>query len=138
MSERISVQVLQECIDLQLKKSKDYQNPNSNVTQAMYYRNGINTIHDVIHGKVLRAQSLIESGSNPNFESLEDSYKDIINYCSFAVSWLRGGIPGQDQLVDMFNNKKPGLPATAYITTSVAGTPLPDMYSDSTLLQEKL
>jgi hypothetical protein len=35
-----AVNVLQECIDLQLKKSRDYQNPNSTVKQAQYYPNG--------------------------------------------------------------------------------------------------
>src|SRR5665213_2418504 len=32
-----SVKVLQECIDLQLKKSRDYQNPASTIKQADYY-----------------------------------------------------------------------------------------------------
>jgi hypothetical protein len=105
--ERESIKVLQECIEVQIKKSNDYQNPNSNVTQAIYYRRGIDSIHDIIQGKVYRAQSLIESGDIPNYESLEDSYKDLINYASFAVAWLRYGIPGQDPDLDIFNaNRK--------------------------------
>jgi hypothetical protein len=104
-TDKESVKVLQECIDLQLRKSQDYQNPNSNVTQAMHYRRGIDSIHDIIQTKVYRAQSLLESGSIANFESLEDSYKDLINYASFAVAWLRGGIEGQDPKRDIFNNK---------------------------------
>lgn len=102
-----SVKVLNECIDLQVKKSQDYQNPNSNVVQAMHYRRGIDTIHDTIQGKVYRAQSLLEAASHdsPNFESLEDTYKDIINYCSFAVSWLRYKMEGQNQFRDIFNRK---------------------------------
>ena len=102
-----SVKVLNECIDLQVKKSQDYQNPNSNVVQAMHYRRGIDTIHDTIQGKLYRAQSLLESANagTPNFESLEDTYKDIINYCSFAVSWLRGKMEGQDSSRDIFNRK---------------------------------
>ena len=106
--ERESVKVLKECIDLQLRKSQDYQNPNSNVVQAMHYRRGVDSIHDIIQGKVYRAQSLLEAADTdhaPNFESLEDTYKDIINYCSFAVSWLRGEMEGQDKTRDMFNRK---------------------------------
>jgi hypothetical protein len=105
---RESVKVLQECIDLQLKKSQDYQNPNSNVTQAMHYRRGVDSIHDIMQGKMYRAQSLLESGTHnaANFESLEDTYKDLINYASFAVSWLRGEIPGQDPKRDIFNRRK--------------------------------
>lgn len=103
--ERESVVVLRECIELQLKKSRDYQNPNSNIVQAMHYRRGIDTIHDMIWQKLLRAQSLLESGNNPNHESLEDTYKDLINYASFAVSYLRKRLPGQDPSRDIFNRK---------------------------------
>jgi len=98
-----SVKVLQECIDLQLKKSQDYQSDNSDITQAMHYRRGVDTIHDIILGKVIRATSLLESGNDPNFESLEDTYKDMINYASFAVSYMRGKMEGQQAGRDMFN-----------------------------------
>ena len=98
-----SVKVLKECIELQNKKSQDYQSKESNVTQAMHYRRGIDSIHDIIQGKCYRAQSLLESGGDPNFESLEDTYKDIINYCSFAVSYMRGKMEGQQPERDMFN-----------------------------------
>ena len=101
-----SVKVLQECIDLQLKKSQDYQSDGSNVTQAMHYRRGVDTIHDIILGKITRATSLLESGKAPNFESLEDTYKDMINYASFAVSYMRGKMEGQTKDRDMFNRKK--------------------------------
>ena len=104
--DRESMKVLMECLELQRKKSRDYQNQNSSVVQAMHYRRGVDTIHDVMHGKMLRAQSLLESGSDPNFESLEDTYKDLINYASFAVAWLRGKMEGQDLERDIFNKKK--------------------------------
>ena len=98
-----SVEVLKECIELQNKKSQDYQSKESNVTQAMHYRRGVDSIHDIIQGKCYRAQSLLESGGDPNFESLEDTYKDIINYCSFAVSYMRGKMEGPQPERDMFN-----------------------------------
>ena len=92
-----SVKVLHECIDLQLKKSRDYQNPNSSVSQADYYPNGVMTILDIIHAKSLRLRSVIEAMQNdtkyqPNFESIEDSGKDLINYASFLVAYARGEI----------------------------------------------
>lgn len=106
-----SVKVLQECAELQLRKSKDYQNPNSNVRQADHYRRGIDTIHDMIAQKMLRAQSLLEAGTllsgTTQFESVEDTYKDIINYASFAVAYLRGNMEGQDPRRDAFNRRKP-------------------------------
>lgn len=103
-----SIKVLDECKMMQVRKSQDYQNPNSNVTQAMHYRRGIDTIHDVIQGKVYRAQSLLESNraDMANFESLEDTYMDLINYASFAVTYLRGKMRGQDPNRDIFNKRK--------------------------------
>lgn len=102
-----SVNVLQECVDLQLKKSRDYQNPNSTVKQADYYPNGIITIHDIMHAKMLRMKSVMEAMQSddydPNFESLEDSAKDLINYASFFVSYCRHGIEGQQSENDIFN-----------------------------------
>lgn len=105
MTDKESVKVLKECIDLQLSKSDDYQNPNSNVVQAMHYRRGVDTIHDIMAQKMLRAQSILESNRDPNFESLEDTYKDLINYASFAVSYMRGQMDGQTPDRDMFNRK---------------------------------
>ena len=103
----VSVDVLQECLQLQLKKANDYQNPNSTVQQADYYPNGIITIHDIMHAKMLRMKSVMDAMQSddytPNFESLEDSAKDLINYSSFFVSYCRKGIKGQDPTKDVFN-----------------------------------
>ena len=104
--DRESVKVLKECIDLQIKKGQDYQNSESDILQAMHYRRGVDTIHDIMIGKMMRATSLIESGNNPNHESLEDTYKDLINYASFAVSYIRGTMDGQKPDRDMFNRRK--------------------------------
>lgn len=110
--ERESVRVLKECIDLQVRKSRDYQNSASKVRQADYYRLGIDSIYDMLHTKMLRILSLIETAkanptAEPNFESLEDTLKDLINYSSFGVAWLRKKIDGQDENCDMFNNPLP-------------------------------
>ena len=106
MKQKESILVLQECAELQAKKSEDYQNVNSQVKQAMHYRRGVDSIHDTMHGKMLRAQSLLESGEANNFESLEDTYKDLINYASFAVSYIRGQMEGQDETLDYLNRPK--------------------------------
>ena len=109
-TEKASVQVLRECIDLQLKKSRDYQNPKSSIQQADYYPHGILTILDIIHAKILRTRSVMEAMLNdpnyrPNFESMEDSMKDLINYASFFVAYSRGGVPGQSSDRDAFNRQ---------------------------------
>jgi hypothetical protein len=63
-----------------------------------------------MNGKMLRMQSVMEAMQNdpnyaPNFESLEDSAKDLINYASFFVSYLRGKIEGQRSDRDFLNRK---------------------------------
>lgn len=73
----------------------------------MHYRRGIDSIFDTMWGKMLRIQSILESGSNPNFESVEDSFKDLINYASFAVSYARGAMEGQSPDRDIFNRPRP-------------------------------
>lgn len=92
--------ILLECIELRRKKASVYQNPHSSVVQADYYPRGIRSIYDTMHAKMLRMKSILETMEGdpdykPEFESYEDSLKDLINYCSFAASWLRGGIEGQ-------------------------------------------
>lgn len=107
MSTPESAKVLAECAEIQVKKSRDYQNPNSTVQQADYYPNGVQSIHDVMHGKMLRMKSVMEAmrgeDYEPNFESLEDSAKDLINYASFFVAYCRQKIEGQDGSRDIFN-----------------------------------
>ena len=103
-----SIKVLQECAELQTKKSNDYQNPNSTIRQADYYPRGVASILDIIHAKTLRMRSVLEAMENdpnykPNFESIEDSGKDLINYASFLVSYVRYGIDGQDRTRDFLN-----------------------------------
>ena len=120
MTERYSLQVLRECIDLQNKKANDYQNPNSSIRQADYYPNGCLTILDIITAKVLRMRSVMEamqhdSNYEPNFESLEDSAKDLINYASFFVSYSRGMVDGQAPDRDFINRKVPGAVGSSYI-----------------------
>lgn len=100
------MRVLDECRAIMARKANDYQNPNSTVVQADYYPNGVSTIQDVIWAKCLRAKSLLESETEVKNESLEDTYLDMINYASFAVAWLRGGIPGQRHDRDHKNRPK--------------------------------
>ena len=103
-----SVNVLKECIALQIKKGKDYQNSNSSVRKADYYPSGVKTIYEMINVKMLRIKSLmeimeLEGSDNIQFESLEDSCKDAINYLSFMVSYIHGKIDGQNPQNDIFN-----------------------------------
>tara|TARA_Y100001937_G_scaffold128117_1_gene202570 strand:- start:172 stop:507 length:336 start_codon:yes stop_codon:yes gene_type:complete len=106
-----SIKVLDECKELQLKKAQDYQNPNSNIKQADYYPNGCSSILDIMNTKMLRLRSVVETLQHDpkhkqNFESLEDSAKDLINYASFFVEFYRGKMQGQDTDKDLLNRRK--------------------------------
>lgn len=109
--EKYSLGVLKKAAEIQVKKGNDYQNPNSRVRQADYYPRGCATLLDTMAAKVLRMQSVLEameqdSSYNPNFESLEDSCLDIINYASFFASYMNQGIDGQDGTRDFLNRPK--------------------------------
>lgn len=111
---RASVDVLVECAQLQIRKGRDYQNDASTIRQADYYPSGVRTIHEIMHAKMLRIKSLIDTieqnpDATPNFESVEDSFKDLINYTSFAVAYTRGEIDGQKSYRDMLNRHKPNV-----------------------------
>lgn len=105
-----SLKVLQECAELQNRKSQDYQNSHSRIQQADYYPRGVATILDIIYAKVLRMYSVLEAmehdpNYSPNFESLDDSAKDLINYASFFSAYIRKGIEGQSDNRDLLNRK---------------------------------
>jgi hypothetical protein len=110
-AKKYSINVLCECAELQAAKSKDYQNPNSRIRQGDYYPSGVKTILEIIHAKVLRATSIVEAmeydrSYTPNFEGLDDSLRDLINYASFGVAYIHGEIDGQDlQQRDILNRK---------------------------------
>jgi len=89
--DRRAVEVLQECIKLMRDKGKDY----NNLPQARYYENnGLNDIYCMMHHKMLRIKSVMNSDKQ-NFESLQDSCRDLINYTSFFVEYLENKMDGQ-------------------------------------------
>jgi len=90
-TDRRAVEVLQECIKLMRDKGKDY----NNLPQARYYENnGLNDIYCMMHHKMLRIKSVMNSDKQ-NFESLQDSCRDLINYTSFFVEYLENKMDGQ-------------------------------------------
>lgn len=105
---RESANILLEAAQIQEKKGQDYQNPLSRVRQADHYPRGVYTILDTMNGKMLRMYSVLETmeqGGNINFESVEDSALDLINYASFLVAYMRGDIDGQEHGKDIFNRR---------------------------------
>lgn len=84
-----------------------------------------------MNGKMLRMYSVLETmeqGGNINFESVEDSALDLINYASFLVAYMRGDIDGQEEGKDIFNRRmtKQTHPTTA-LTPSKFKKKVPDV-----------
>lgn len=90
------VSLLQECIDLMQTKGEDYNS--GTVRHVEYYRRGLDSIIDMCHQKILRITSVVEDGGTANHESLQDSFKDLINYAAYGACYLRGTLDGQDDL----------------------------------------
>lgn len=109
-NDRPSVAILEQAIELQRKKGRDYNNALSSVEQADYYEHGVWTLLDVIKTKYLRIKSVletIEQGGEPEFESVQDSCLDLINYASFLACYMNGDVPGQKPDKTIFNKKEP-------------------------------
>lgn len=105
---RYSANLLSQAAELQEKKGKDYQSASSTVVQNDYYINGVYSILDIVNAKVLRTRSVLakmEHGEGANFESVQDSMLDLINYASFIIAYLDGEIDGQVPNRDIFNRK---------------------------------
>lgn len=102
------LEILKTAAELIAKKGNDYQNPKSRIKQADYYPNGVQTILDIMTGKVNRMHSVLDAMKNDdqyveNFESLHDSAVDLINYAAFFAAYLDHDIDGQCQTRDIFN-----------------------------------
>jgi len=100
--------ILKQAADLIAKKGNDYQNPKSRIRQADYYPNGAQTILDIMTGKVNRMHSVLDAMRDDenymeNFESLQDSAIDLINYSAFFSAYLDYDIDGQTPDRDIFN-----------------------------------
>jgi hypothetical protein len=105
-SDTTSINVLKECIEIQKRKTADYQAIESDVTQADYYPNGISDIIYMLHLKMTRVRSLVQKmirGGKPENESIADTMRDSINYATFAISWIQGKLEGQNPKHDIFN-----------------------------------
>lgn len=77
---------VKELSDLLLSKHKDY-GP-KNISQAP--GGPINGLRVRMHDKLARISNLVDSGADPQHESLEDSFKDMANYAIIGLLILRG------------------------------------------------
>ena len=76
----------QELVDLLLSKHKDYGPKNISDAPG----GALNGLRVRMHDKLARINNLYDSKTNPEHESLEDSFKDMANYAVIGLLVLRG------------------------------------------------
>ena len=81
-----AIKTLEECMDLMVKKGKDYQG--GSVCDDDYYPHGWKSFDTMLTTKVLRFRSVMEQQGDVNFDTAEDCLKDLINYSARAIVWL--------------------------------------------------
>lgn len=74
-----------ELKELLIKKHIDYGPKNISDSPG----GPLNGLRVRMHDKLARINNLVDKGSTPQFESLEDSFKDMANYAVIALLILR-------------------------------------------------
>ena len=85
MAKVTAIQVMKDAIALKERKSADYQG--GMWTEEDYFPFGHKSYLHMVHTKYLRIRSVAEQ-EDANFESLEDSLIDMINYCAMYAAWV--------------------------------------------------
>jgi len=76
---------VKELGDLLLSKHRDYGPKNISLAPG----GPINGLRVRMHDKLARINNLVDSGADPEHESLEDSFKDMANYAIIGLLVLR-------------------------------------------------
>lgn len=90
---RRAEEVLFECAELMQKKGAAY----NGFPQAEYYPYGLRDIWYMTFTKVKRLESQIVRDGEANFEGVEDSARDLINYAAFLIEFAEGKMNGQQK-----------------------------------------
>ena len=81
-----AIDIMKDAIALKERKSIDYQG--SKWTEADYFPFGDQSYMHMIHTKYLRMRNIMDT-EQVNFESLEDTLIDMINYCAMYAAYLK-------------------------------------------------
>ena len=85
MAKMTALKILEEAAALKKRKSVDYQG--QQWTEEDYFPFGDTSYIHMMWTKMLRIRSVAES-DNVNFESLEDSLIDMINYSAMYAAYV--------------------------------------------------
>lgn len=75
-----------ELTELLVSKHRDYGPKNISLAPG----GAVNGLRVRMHDKLARINNLVDSGADPEHESLEDSFKDMANYAIIGLLVLRG------------------------------------------------
>lgn len=81
-----------EAHDILLSKHRDYGS--KNIADAP--GGALNGLRVRMHDKTARINNLIDSGKDPQHESLRDSFLDLMNYSAIALLVIDGDWPGTE------------------------------------------
>lgn len=80
-----------DCLDLLVSKHIDYGSKNIAASPG----GALNGLRVRMHDKTARINNLIDSGVEPNHESLRDSFVDLLNYSAIALMVIDGTWPNE-------------------------------------------
>lgn len=78
--------LIEPCIEVVEKKHEDYNGETH--TLESYFPFGLKSYVQMLHVKTQRLVQLANSEQEPNFESIVDTVKDLINYSVFTLAHL--------------------------------------------------
>lgn len=86
MDNTTAIDILHEAAELKQRKSEDYQG--GSWSEEDYFPFGHQSYMHMIHTKYLRMRNIMEADST-NFESLDDTLIDMVNYAAMYAAWVR-------------------------------------------------
>ena len=84
-------ELFDEASSLLLSKHEDYGPLNI----ALSPGGPLNGLRVRLHDKLARLNHLVDSGSDPQHESLEDTFRDLIGYGAIGLLVMRGDWPSE-------------------------------------------
>lgn len=81
------LELIQPAIDIVVKKHEDYNNESLGLKN--YFPFGDQSYVQMLHVKSQRLVGLTQSGAVANFESVNDTVLDLINYAVFYLKFLK-------------------------------------------------
>lgn len=94
MNRQEYLDLINPAIVMVAKKGEDYNQGEADL--GKYFPFGDYSYIQMIHMKALRLVSLafLEVGTKPNYEGIEDTLYDLLNYAVFYLQYLKGSKDG--------------------------------------------